>query len=180
MRNVQLNYERSLFGMRAADCRSLARALGECETLIHLDLRGNLLEDDKARQLAAGLATNCTVTHLDLRHNKACVLLLFLLLCLFLMFLMLLKLFVSHCCLLAGLGLADPYQVWTCGRVTYTVIAGVGCCLCCCCRRGGGGGLSLGVFLALVLLVVTFVVVIIIIITAFATTIMLLWYCPNQ
>lgn len=70
MRNVQLNYEHSLFGIRTADCRSLSRALASCETLVHLDLRGNLLDDDKVRQIVAGLSNNCTVTHLDLRHNK--------------------------------------------------------------------------------------------------------------
>lgn len=70
MRNVQLNYEQSLFGIRTADCRSLSRALASCETLVHLDLRGNLLDDDKVRQIVAGLSNNCTVTHLDLRHNK--------------------------------------------------------------------------------------------------------------
>ena len=32
---------------------------------------GNLLEDDKARMLASGLADNHSVTHLDLSHNKA-------------------------------------------------------------------------------------------------------------
>eukprot|EP00884_Botryococcus_braunii_P003924 jgi/Botrbrau1/13532/Bobra.0347s0016.1 len=70
MMNVELNYEQSLFGMRTADCRSLARSLATCEALVHLDLRGNLLDDDKLRQLVTGLSYNSTVTHLDLRHNK--------------------------------------------------------------------------------------------------------------
>ena len=64
------NYDRSLFGMRLADCRCLARALAHTETLVHLDLSSNCLDDDKARMLASGLADNISITHLNLSHNK--------------------------------------------------------------------------------------------------------------
>jgi Ran GTPase-activating protein (RanGAP) involved in mRNA processing and transport len=56
--------------MRLADCRFLARALAHTETLVHLDLSSNCLDDDKARMLASGLADNISITHLNLSHNK--------------------------------------------------------------------------------------------------------------
>lgn len=65
-----MDYERSLFGMKLSDCRCLARSLAHTETLTHLDLSSNCLDDDKMRMLASGLADNITVTHLNLSHNK--------------------------------------------------------------------------------------------------------------
>ena len=70
MRDVGMDYDRSLFGMKLSDCRSLARCLEYCETLVSLDLSGNLLDDDKLRMLASGLVTNLSVVHLDLGNNK--------------------------------------------------------------------------------------------------------------
>jgi hypothetical protein len=56
--------------MKLADCRCLARALGHSETLVHLELPSNCLDDDRTRMLASGLADNISITHLDLSHNK--------------------------------------------------------------------------------------------------------------
>lgn len=50
---------------RAAGPQALAAAPG----LVRLDLSGNLLEDDKARLLAGGLA-RARVNHLSLSHNR--------------------------------------------------------------------------------------------------------------
>lgn len=70
MRAVGMDYDRALFGMKLSDCRSLARCLEYSETLVRLDLRGNLLDDDKLRMLASGLINNLSVVHLDLSHNR--------------------------------------------------------------------------------------------------------------
>lgn len=45
------------------------QALVAAPGLVRLDLSGNLLEDDKARLLAGGLA-RARVTHLSLSHNR--------------------------------------------------------------------------------------------------------------
>lgn len=70
MRNVGMDYDKSLFGMKLSDCQSLAAALKRCETLTHLTLSSNLIDDDRCRMLASGLVDNASVTHLDLSHNR--------------------------------------------------------------------------------------------------------------
>lgn len=70
LRNVGMEYDRALFGMKLSDCRSLAHALERTETLTYLNLSGNNLDDDKMRMLASGLLDNISITHLDLSHNK--------------------------------------------------------------------------------------------------------------
>ena len=70
MRDVGMDYDRSLFGMKLSDCRSLARSLETAETLTHLNLSNNFLDDDKVRMICSGLVDNLSVTHLDLSHNK--------------------------------------------------------------------------------------------------------------
>ena len=70
LKNTGMNYDRAMFGMKLPDCRSLAKTLEKCETLVTLSLAGNLLEDDKVRMIASGLVDNHSVTDLDLSHNK--------------------------------------------------------------------------------------------------------------
>lgn len=70
MRDVGMDYDRSLFGMKLSDCRSLARCLEYCEALVSIDLSGNLLDDDKLRMLASGLVTNLSVVDINLGSNK--------------------------------------------------------------------------------------------------------------
>jgi len=70
MQDVGMDYDRSLFGMKLTDCRALAKALEKTETLTHLDLSGNMLDDDKVRMVASGMVDNLSVTHLNLSHNK--------------------------------------------------------------------------------------------------------------
>ncbi len=70
MQNVGMNYDRALFGMKLSDCRSLARALEWTETLTYLNLSSNLLDDDKVKMIAGGLAENKSVSYLDLSHNN--------------------------------------------------------------------------------------------------------------
>ncbi|GIL85252.1 hypothetical protein Vretimale_10770 [Volvox reticuliferus] len=70
LKEVGMDYDRSLFGMKLSDCRSLAKALEHSETLTYLDLSNNSLDDDKVRMLASGLVENLSITHLNLSHNK--------------------------------------------------------------------------------------------------------------
>ena len=66
MKHVGMDYDKSLFGMKLSDCRSLAKAIERAETLICLNLSGNLLDDDKVRMVASGMVDNLSVVHLDL------------------------------------------------------------------------------------------------------------------
>ena len=52
--NVGMEYDRSLFGMKLADCRALAKALETNETLTYLDLSNNALDDDKVGSRGGG------------------------------------------------------------------------------------------------------------------------------
>ncbi|KAF5833356.1 flagellar associated protein [Dunaliella salina] len=70
LQNVGMEYDRSLFGMKLADCRNLAKALESNETLTYLDVSNNGLDDDKVRMLASGLVENMSITHLNISHNK--------------------------------------------------------------------------------------------------------------
>jgi hypothetical protein len=70
VKNVGIDYDRSLFGIKLADCRQLARALERTETLTYLDLSSNNMDDDKVRMIASGLVDNVSVTNLNLSHNK--------------------------------------------------------------------------------------------------------------
>lgn len=70
MQNVGMDYDRSLFGMKLSDCRSMAKALERTETLTYLNLSNNMLDDDKVRMIASGMVENISITHLDLSHNK--------------------------------------------------------------------------------------------------------------
>jgi len=70
LKDVGMDYDRSLFGMKLSDCRCLAKSLENTETLTHLDLSRNALDDDKVRMLASGLIENLSITHLSLAHNR--------------------------------------------------------------------------------------------------------------
>ncbi len=54
LQNVGMEYDRSLFGMKLADCRNLAKALESNETLTYLDVSNNALDDDKVTSLDGG------------------------------------------------------------------------------------------------------------------------------
>jgi len=70
VKEIGMEYERSLFGMKMSDVTSLAKALRVTETLTILSLPCNLLDDNTMRILATGLTDNSTITSLDLSHNK--------------------------------------------------------------------------------------------------------------
>ena len=70
VKDIGMEYERSLFGMKMSDVTSLAKALRVTETLTILSLPCNLLDDNTMRVLATGLQANSTITSLDLSHNK--------------------------------------------------------------------------------------------------------------
>ena len=71
-RDVRDNYDgANTLGMRLGCARALAKALEEhAETLTHLGLSQNSIDDAKLEPLAEGLATNASVTSLDLSKNK--------------------------------------------------------------------------------------------------------------
>ena len=70
VKEIGMEYERSLFGMKMSDVTSLQKALRVTETLTILSLPCNLLDDNTVRILASGLQGNATITALDLSHNK--------------------------------------------------------------------------------------------------------------
>ena len=70
MRNVAMDFDKSLFGMKLPDCRALSRAICNTEALTYLNLSGNQIDDEKVKVLASGLLENLTITHLDLSQNK--------------------------------------------------------------------------------------------------------------
>ena len=70
VKEIGMDYELSLFGMRLNDVASLAKALRVTETLTILSLPCNLLDDSTVRVLATGLQDNVTITSIDLSHNK--------------------------------------------------------------------------------------------------------------
>jgi hypothetical protein len=70
VKEIGMDYDRSLFGMKMSDVTSLQKALRVTETLTILSLPCNLLDDNTMRVLATGLAGNATITALDLSHNK--------------------------------------------------------------------------------------------------------------
>ncbi len=65
-----LQQKRQACGLSPVSGAGGAQALATAPCLARLDLSGNLLEDDKARLLASGLA-RARVTHLCLAHNRA-------------------------------------------------------------------------------------------------------------
>jgi len=65
-----LRQKRQVCGLSPVSGAGGAQALATAPCLARLDLSGNLLEDDKARLLAGGLA-RARVTHLCLAHNRA-------------------------------------------------------------------------------------------------------------
>ena len=69
VKQIGMEYERALFGMRLGDVSSLAKALRVTETLTILSLPCNLLDDNTVRILASGLHDNSTLTALDLSHK---------------------------------------------------------------------------------------------------------------
>ena len=70
-RNVEFNYDgANTVGMRLGCARALSRALEHAETLTHLGLSQNSIDDPKMNLLASGLAENNSVTSLDLARNR--------------------------------------------------------------------------------------------------------------
>ena len=70
-RDVGADYDgANTLGMRLGCARALAEALEHAETLAHLGLSQNAIDDAKLARLAEGLAENASVTSLDLSKNK--------------------------------------------------------------------------------------------------------------
>jgi len=70
VKRLRLRYNRSLFGMKLSDAESLAICIQKTQSLCHLSLQSNLLDDDLLEILMVGLKANNTITHLDVSHNK--------------------------------------------------------------------------------------------------------------
>ena len=70
VKQIKMNYERSLFGMKISDADSLKQCIKTTDVLTTLMLPANLIDDDLLRQLMGGLINNSTITHLDFSHNK--------------------------------------------------------------------------------------------------------------
>jgi len=56
--------------MKLSDAESLAICIQKTQSLCHLSLQSNLLDDDLLEILMVGLKANNTITHLDVSHNK--------------------------------------------------------------------------------------------------------------
>ena len=70
-RDVGANYDgANTLGMRLGCALKIAKALEHAETLTHLGLSQNQIDDAKLAPLAEGLAENASVTSLDLSKNK--------------------------------------------------------------------------------------------------------------
>lgn len=67
---LQMGYDRALFGLPTFRCRALAQFLCRSQTLTHLDLSCNLMDDTKAGLLTEGLSRSLSVTCLDLHSNR--------------------------------------------------------------------------------------------------------------
>lgn len=70
IKNIGMNYERILFGMKISDATSLAKVFDRVDTLTTIALSGNMIDDDLLRMLMTGLIKNSTIAHIDLSHNK--------------------------------------------------------------------------------------------------------------
>ncbi|BDA44560.1 probable Dynein regulatory complex subunit 5 at N-terminal half [Coccomyxa sp. Obi] len=68
--DLQMGYDRDLFGLPAARCRAISQCLGRLQALTHLDLSMNLLDDAKVDMLAEGLNRNTAIISLILHSNK--------------------------------------------------------------------------------------------------------------
>lgn len=68
-RNVGMDYDRSSFGMKLADCEAMARAFVVSPSLTTLVLNENLLDDEKVRRLVVGLRSNETITDVGERQG---------------------------------------------------------------------------------------------------------------
>lgn len=63
LKEVGMDYDRSLFGMKLSDCRCLAKALEHTETLTYLDLSNNSLDDDKVRNSEGACVLHTATPH---------------------------------------------------------------------------------------------------------------------
>lgn len=70
IKNIGMNYERILFGMKISDATSLAKTFDRVDTLTTIVLSGNMIDDDLLRMLMTGLIKNNSIAHIDLSHNK--------------------------------------------------------------------------------------------------------------
>ncbi len=68
--DLQMGYDRALFGLPAALCRAVSQCLGKLHALTYLDLSMNLLDDAKVDMLTEGLNKTTAISSLVLHSNK--------------------------------------------------------------------------------------------------------------
>lgn len=69
-KNIGMDYDRLIFGMKVSDATYLAQALPMCRNLLTLKLSENLIDDDILRIVMTGVINNNSITYLDLSHNQ--------------------------------------------------------------------------------------------------------------
>lgn len=69
-RQLGMDYDKNVFGMKLADVMALSQFLAQTTTLMELSLTQNLLDDELAFVLVDGLKQNTSLTQLDLSHNN--------------------------------------------------------------------------------------------------------------
>ena len=69
-KNIGMDYDRLIFGMKVSDATYLAQALPICQNLLRLKLSENLIDDDILRIVMTGVINNTSIIHLDLSHNQ--------------------------------------------------------------------------------------------------------------
>merc|ERR1719238_1893147 len=69
-KRLGMDYERAMFGMKISDAQYLARNIRVSQTLVSLALPCNMIDDELAKVLMAGLSYAHILTHLDVSHNK--------------------------------------------------------------------------------------------------------------
>lgn len=62
--------EYTKFGMRFADMKKFAIALGELDYILNVSLQGNFIDDEMIKWFSTGLITNHTLRYLDLSNNR--------------------------------------------------------------------------------------------------------------
>ena len=70
VKDIGMQYDRTLFGMKISDATSLAKLFEFSRSLISVVLSQNILDDDLLRLLMVGFQKSQSITHIDLSSNK--------------------------------------------------------------------------------------------------------------
>ena len=70
VKDIGMQYDRALFGMKISDATSLAKYFESSRSLTAVVLSQNILDDDLLRLLMVGLQKSSSITHIDLSNNR--------------------------------------------------------------------------------------------------------------